>query len=213
MNVWAVEEVALAVGWGVIPHFRCITADCPWPETGGGGRGAQRHYDVQRVEDIPGIMMASPLWKPESSAHLWLWATVMHLPDALWVMERVGFRYVTHWVWRKVKGGKPQVGTGQYLRAGHELLLLGTRGNAMVPPSERRPPSVFDAPRTSTHSEKPGVAYTDVINIVSPGPRAELFGRLPRPGYHVWGDEVPTEDSVWPPDYIDAPEPTRGTLL
>jgi N6-adenosine-specific RNA methylase IME4 len=197
----------------MIPHFRTITADCPWPETGGGGRGAQNHYDVQRVADIPKIIQASPLWRPESSAHMWLWATVMHLPDALWVMERVGFRYVTGWVWEKVdEDGELQLGMGQYQRTCHEYLLLGTRGDAMVPPPNRRPPSVFRAPR-GRHSEKPEIAYTDVINVVSPGPRAEIFGRLPRPGYHVWGNEVPTEDCVWPPDYIDAPEPTKGSLL
>jgi N6-adenosine-specific RNA methylase IME4 len=185
----------------VIPRPRCIAADPPWPETGGCNRGADAHYDVQHVEDIPGIIQRCPLWPPESDAHLWLWATVTHLPAALWLMERVGFRYVTHWVWRKVRDERLQIGLGQYQRTSHELLLLGTRGDAMVPPPEFRAPSVFDAPRTR-HSAKPDVAY-ELIEQVSPGPRAELFGREPRPGWWVWGNELGIQEDVAAPGDCD----------
>jgi N6-adenosine-specific RNA methylase IME4 len=180
------------------PRFRCLTADPPWPERGGCNRGVDAHYEVQRVEDLPRIVMASPLWLPETSSHLWMWATVSHLPQALWLTERLGYRYVTHLVWVKAKDDRLQQGLGQYVRGSHELLLLGTRGGrAMVPIPALRPPSVFRAARTR-HSAKPAVAY-EIISQISPGPRAELFARSPRPGWWVWGDEVPTEDCVWSP--------------
>lgn len=209
-------------------RYRCISADPPWLERGGGKstRGAQRHYPLLKTEDIPRVMMASPLWKPETSCHLWLWATANYLDDALWVMERVGFTYKTCRVWVKslectfcngvgklkavfyrdgVKhphrivnckdchgtGMQPdgiEIGLGQYMRMSHELLLLGTRGKAMVPEPEDRLPSVTVAPR-GRHSAKPQAAY-DVIERVSPGPRLEMFAREPREGWATWGNEV-----------------------
>ncbi len=160
-------------------------------------------------------MMASPRWKPETSCHLWMWATNNFLPDGLWVGERLGFTYKTNWTWVKglpcaycdgtgyyrrdigcaecggtgMVADSLQIGLGQYQRGSHELLLLFTRGKAMVPPPERRYSSVIVAPR-GRHSAKPQAAY-DVIERVSPGPRLEMFAREPRDGWDCWGEEVP----------------------
>lgn len=87
-----------------------------------------------------------------------------------------------------------QIGLGQYLRGAHELCLLGVRGDAMVPAPADRLPSVVFAPR-GLHSAKPPVAYA-VIERVSPGPRAEMFARTPRPGWAVWGNESGA-DELW----------------
>lgn len=171
------------------PHFRCISADPPWPERGGCNRGADAHYQVANVRDVPRIIQAAPLWRPESNCHLWLWATLMHLPDALWILERLGFRYTTHLAWVKTKAdGDLAIGLGQYVRGSHELLLLGTRGKAMVPVPENRLPSVVLAQR-GRHSAKPAEVVRR-IETVSPGPRAELFAREPRAGWWTWGNEL-----------------------
>lgn len=200
-------------------HYRCIAADPPWNERGGGKstRGAQRHYPLLGTADIPRVMMASPLWKPETSCHLWMWATANHLDDAIWVIKRLGFIYKTCRVWVKGEtcfkcngkgfvfldraqwtvetcgdcdgdGVDLQIGLGQYMRMSHELLLLGTRGSAMVPEPKDRLPSVTVAPR-GRHSAKPQAAY-DVIERVSPGPRLEMFAREPREGWATWGSEL-----------------------
>lgn len=190
-----------------LPKFRCVLMDPPWMERGGGKskRGADKHYPLMKTPDIIRTVTGCAEWhNVESDAHCWIWATDNFLDDALVVMKACGFRYLRTAVWVKVKkdaaassmlGAAPrlenqilQIGLGQYLRGSHELLLLGTRGRAQVPPPERRPPSVIFAPRTQ-HSRKPGESYT-LIESVSPGPRLELFARRPRKGWTVWGNEV-----------------------
>lgn len=112
-----------------ITIYHTILADPPWPERGGGRicRGAQRHYDLMSVQDIIVYLKRIPVAK---DAHLYLWATNNHLPDALEVMEAIGFDYKTNLAWLKSKDGgeSVQIGLGQYFRGAHELLLFGTRG-------------------------------------------------------------------------------------
>ena len=174
---------------------RCIAADPPWQERGGGKskRGADRHYPLLSTPDIARVMLDSPEWRPAESCHLWMWATSNHLPAALSVLEALGFRYVTSAVWVKMDvslggGLNIQTGLGQYMRHAHEWLLFATRGKAMVPETGDRPPSVIVAPRTK-HSAKPAEAY-EVMERVSPGPRLEMFARAPRGGWSVWGSKV-----------------------
>ncbi len=165
-------------------EFRCIVADPPWAETGGGRicRGAQKHYAVVKDGDIASLIKTSSLWAPAPACHLWLWVTNNRLPLGLSVMAELGFVYKTNLVW-----SKDRFGIGQYLRGQHELCLLGSRG-ATKYPDIRNVPSVVHAPRTK-HSKKPQAAF-DVIERVSAGPRLELFARELRPGWTVWGDEV-----------------------
>lgn len=169
-------------------EYACIAADYPWPEVGGGRRGADQHYTVQPVAEAPRIILQSPLWRPAPACHLWLWATATHLDDAIFIKKALGFRYVTNAVWVK-----PTIGLGRYMRLRHEHLLLGVRGGVPVG-FDRNVDSVIEAPRTrragakSVHSTKPGEAYRR-IERVSPGPRAELFARDPREGWDVWGND------------------------
>ena len=80
--------------------FACIQMDPPWGERGGGGRGAQDHYDVidDRSENLRTIVTAE-CWRPAADAHLWCWTTL-------------GFRYVTHFTWVKLND-QPDLLSGQ----------------------------------------------------------------------------------------------------
>jgi len=186
--------------------YRCISADPPWEERGGGKcvRGAQRHYPLVKTKDLPAVIRGSGRFTPDpAGCHLWMWVTDNFLTDGLWLIDQLDFHYVRTFVWVKLSDGPPrnilrtaceaardglQIGLGQYGRGAHELLLLSTRGQAMVPPPEQRPPSVFFAPRTR-HSAKPEQSYS-LIEQVSPGPRLELFARSGREGWDAWGNEV-----------------------
>lgn len=197
--------------------YSCIAADPPWNEQGGGKckRGAQRHYAlIKKREDILRVMVTAPCWRPADNAHLWLWVTNNFLPDGLWLMDALGFRYVTNRAWAKCVqnyhetglpvGWLPQrPGLGQYLRGQHELLLFGVRGrlparhkrekDGYIPDTSdvgalRAPTTLLLAPRRE-HSAKPDQAYTDILHV-SPGPRLEMFARNPRPGWDVWGNEI-----------------------
>lgn len=114
-------------------------------------------------------------------AHLYLWATHAHLPDALEVMKAWDFRYVQVIPWDKMR-----MGLGHYFRHCTELLLFGVRGRLGIP---RRNLLALIRERSSRHSQKPEKAY-ELIEAASPGPRLELFARCTRPGWDVWGNEV-----------------------
>lgn len=163
--------------------FPCIMADPPWNESGGGKikRGADRHYKLLKAPGIIQVMLCSPFWIPAENAHLWLWVTNNFLKDGLHVMEALGFRYVTNFVWVK-----DRIGLGQYLRGQHELCLFGVRGR--LPSATRSESTVVQAPR-GEHSAKP-VEAVEKIEAISPRPRLEMFARARREGWAVWGNEI-----------------------
>jgi len=188
-------------------EYRCISADPPWNEAGGGKckRGADRHYPLmKKPEQIRDAMLGCESWRPAEDSHLYLWVTNNFLPVGLWLMAELGYTYKTNLCWAKMEkhgqtepygtqDGKPLYkmqnhGLGQYFWSQHELLLFGTRGKAMMPPTAGRPRTLIPAPRTKQHSEKPPEAYA-AMEFVSPGPRLEMFARDPRPGWDVWGLE------------------------
>lgn len=105
--------------------YRCILADPPWAESGGGRikRGADRWYELMKTKDIVDLMNEllygkhakqldsrfgdpiphAPRFPVAGNAHLWLWVTNNFLRDGLEVMKALGFRYVTNLAWAKMK--------------------------------------------------------------------------------------------------------------
>jgi N6-adenosine-specific RNA methylase IME4 len=163
--------------------YQCIVIDPPWNETGGGKikRGADRHYPLLKTPQIPVVIRKSGMFNPADNCHLYLWVTNNFLKDGLWVMEQLGFRYVTMVTW-----AKDRIGLGQYFRGQTEHMLFGVRGR--LPAQIRTQTTLVSAPRRR-HSEKPVEAF-NVIEKVSPGPRLEMFARADRSGWDVWGNEV-----------------------
>jgi N6-adenosine-specific RNA methylase IME4 len=165
-------------------NYATILIDPPWNETGGGRikRGADRHYPLLKTPDIVRVIRESGVFTPAENAHLYLWVTNNFLRDGLWVMEQLGFRYVTLLTW-----AKDRVGLGQYFRGQTEHMLFGVRGTL---PAIRKATTLITAPRRR-HSQKPTAAY-DAIESVSPPPRLEMFARSSlRPGWTAWGNDVP----------------------
>ena len=180
-------------------EYKTIEIDYPWPERGGGRRGAENHFRVQKVRDAPQIILTCPMYNPADRCHLWFWVTNTYLEAGLRIIDVLGFRYITNTVWVKtakqmamdrlaLNFEQVKIGLGQYQRNAHELLLLAVRGRAMVPPPEDRLPSVVFAP-PGEHSEKPPV-FHERIERVSPGPRLEMFARRQSQGWDCWGDEL-----------------------
>jgi N6-adenosine-specific RNA methylase IME4 len=198
-------------------RFRTILADPPWPERGGGKvkRGADRHYDVMKVRDMPALMKGArspsgdPLWLPATNAHLYMWVTNNYLEDGLWLMRELGFVYKTNLPWVKVCDDeqlsleplpRTKAGLGQYFQGEHELLLFGVRGKGLDPSvkTDRRDlGTVMMAPHPRTgekgnkiiHSRKPPCSY-ERIEARSKGPYLEMFARRTRPGWTSWGNQV-----------------------
>jgi N6-adenosine-specific RNA methylase IME4 len=174
--------------------YGTILADPPWPLRGGkGGRqgysktmSADVQYPLMSFRQIESLRVGD-VAMPDS--HLYLWTVSMYLPEALAVMRAWGFRYVTNLSWYM---DDQSVGLGQYFRTKHQLCLFGVRGQ---PPYARddkgkRPcvDSAFPSPRRR-HSQKPWDVH-EAAELVSPGPRIELFARQPRKGWDSWGNEL-----------------------
>lgn len=112
----------------------------------------------------------------------------MYLPAGLEVMAAWGFRYVTNACWYK---SGPRIGLGQYLRTRHELCLFGVRGQPPYAKVDGKRPCVESAFMSDRlgHSRKPD-RMLRMAEVVSPGPRIELFARRPMRGWDSWGNEL-----------------------
>jgi N6-adenosine-specific RNA methylase IME4 len=176
--------------------FHTILIDPPWNEQGGGKikRGADRHYGLLKVEDILDVILGSGTFTPDENCHLYLWVTNNFLADGIWLIEQLGFKYITCITWVK-----PSFGLGQYFRGQTEQLLFARRGNGMTLRREWAPEETLttrldaDGPKDERgrriHSAKPEEAYK-LIEKASPPPRLEMFARNRRRGWLVWGNEV-----------------------
>lgn len=167
-------------------EYRTIVADPPWNERGGGEckRGADRHYDLLKTGEIPEVMTSADCWNPADDCHLYLWATNNYLEDALWVVDELGFEYITCLTW-----AKPSFGLGYYFRGQTEQLLFCRFEETQQ--TEGTHSTLIEAPK-GEDSEKPEKVY-DMIEEASGGPRLEMFAREEREGWDVWGNEVESD--------------------
>jgi N6-adenosine-specific RNA methylase IME4 len=163
--------------------YRTILMDPPWFERGGGKiqRGADRHYPLLKTPEILVVILQSGVWRPApDGCHLYCWVTNNFLKDGIWLVEALGFRYITLLTW-----AKDRIGLGQYFRGQTEQLIFGVKGRL---PAQVKTESTFIEARRGRHSAKPEESY-EKIERVSPGPRLEMFARTQRPGWDTWGNE------------------------
>lgn len=170
--------------------------DPPWAERGSGKckRGADRHYKLMGKTRIRDAILGADVWRPAKHAHLYCWVTNNKLVDGLWLVEQLGFRYVTNIAW-----AKPSFGLGRYFRGQHELMLFAVRGDGLhrsVMKKSRNLPTcimsdhVRNENNRKVHSAKPQ-AFRDLIERRSRGPRLEMFARGGAPsGWTFWGDQA-----------------------
>ena len=157
--------------------YAVIVADVPWQyddqldgsDQVRGGTG----YPTMPLDEILAI---KPPAAPDCA--LWFWTTNAFLVDgtAAQVVKAWGFEPKALLTWRKVdKDGKDRLGAGHYLRNVTEHCILAVKGKPLVQGGDM--PNIFDAPRTSRHSEKPA-RFFEIAEKVTPCPaaaRIELF--------------------------------------
>lgn len=172
--------------------YATFVADPPWRYGNTSTRGAaENHYPTMSIEELCELDVVPT--HAADQAHLYMWTTAGHLPEAFKVMEAWGFEYKTYLVWTK-----PQMGMGNYFRVSTELVLFGIRGGLRT--QTRNTMNYFDAPRQK-HSAKPP-QFQDLVVANSPGPYMELFSRCNadsmltgcqcskcRLGWTVWGNQ------------------------
>ena len=174
--------------------YSTIMADPPCYQRGGGKskRGADKHYDLLKEDQIKSVMSEMLHDKVAKDAHMYMWVANNHLEEGLRVLNHLGFRYITNLVW-----AKPYFGLGRYFRGQHEICLFATRGRGFSVRTEgvNNVPSLISGGTISPtkHSAKPPQIY-DLIETRSEGPYLELFARTSRPGWDCLGKEAPGRD-------------------
>lgn len=175
-------------------NFGVIVADPNWGYqnwTDKAHGAAKAHYPGASSDDIARVPVAS--WSAEDCV-LALWATLPKLTEALSVLTRWGFEYVTAIPWVKTvpSTGRVARGVGFWSMGCAELLLIGRRGNprSLLPRSETPlgllvDEGVFYAPRRK-HSQKPDDLQTWLERRHS-GPYLELYATRERSGWTCWG--------------------------
>ncbi len=131
-------------------------------------------------------------------AALLLWCTWPQMPVGLSLIEAWGFRYVSGlpWVKRDDLGRRRGAGVGFHTRSASELILIGTRGRCLPPPSARLDGVIFC--KSGRHSAKPDAQF-DFAEAYG-GPYLYLFARPdgglfpPREGWTRIGNEITGRD-------------------
>jgi len=172
--------------------FGCVLADPPWaydctdPTCSPGGKvtgysgGVSLYYDTMTAQQIAAMPVQAIAAK---DSVIFLWATVPLLPDAFGVMVAWGYKYKTMLTWEKENGK----GMGYWFRGVTEHCLLGVRGDVKA---FRSPIKNLIRNKVGRHSAKPQQIH-DIIESVTPEmDRLELFSRLHRTGWTVWGNQV-----------------------
>jgi N6-adenosine-specific RNA methylase IME4 len=120
----------------------------------------------------------------DSDAHLYLWTTNGYLRRSFEIVEGWGFRPSTVLTWCKPPRG---IGFGGAYTITTEFVLFARRGS--LPPLARMDSTWWEWRRDSP-SKKPD-AFLDIVEQVSPEPRAELFARRARFGWdYPIGDQA-----------------------
>lgn len=186
--------------------YRTILVDPPWPENGGGGRGASMHYKTVPYDGIAECVLRQKLFKPDWDFFLGVWTTVSSLPAAYDLVRACGATPVTLWTWVKTWRNIQQVidptvssivqsqlavGTGQYgLQGSVEFIVWAKRGRIARASGNgwQKARAAIAAP-IGEHSAKPDVFYEQAQRVF-PGPHLAMFERKPREGWDYCGDEV-----------------------
>jgi len=142
----------------------------------------------------------------DTDALLILWATWPQQREAHTLIDAWGFHYVTGMPWVKCHDiersmFEPTVqfsvrlGVGYWIRGETETILIARKGRV------KRPDRTYTgllSPNYS-HSRKPASIYEYAEQF--PGPRLELFPRTVRPGWDVYGNEIPGSITLPTPRY------------
>ena len=178
--------------------FRTIVADPPWPFAGTGhwkrakGYISKPPYPTMKLDEICALPVGN---LAAEDCHLWLWTDNVNLHNGFHVMEAWGFKYLApiHWI-------KPS-GCGCWWIHRTQTMLFGYKKKCRFPMARFRPNIITTSRDPKRHSEKPEETYK-LIEDVSAEPRLELFARRTRPGWNVWGNELPNDVNLVSPNSV-----------
>jgi len=187
-------------------QYDVIYADPPWHYEFSVGHGtSEAHYQVMTDDELKELQIPAA-----KDAMLFLWVTNPKLEVGLSVLKKWGFEYKTMMTW--VKDG---IGTGHYIRARTEHILIGKKGDIPLPQEHTRPDSVLTDEegniiiKKSRHSEKPELVYNIIEEMYPNRTYLELFARSRyNEKWTVWGLEAPPPTPI--PIPIPSPAPSTS---
>ena len=164
--------------------YRCLVIDPPWPvqkidREVRARQHVQLDYPTMSLEEIAKLPIEK--FADSNGCHVFLWVTHKFLPEGLRLFEKWGVKYQCVLTWVKPSGMTPF--SWMY---NTEHVLFGRIGSLTLLKNGVK--LSFEAP-VEKHSAKPD-RFFEIVRIVSPEPRLEMFARKPHPRFEPWGDEV-----------------------
>jgi N6-adenosine-specific RNA methylase IME4 len=146
------------------------------------------HYSTMKTTEICALRVKDIV---ADDAALFLWTTDAHLPDALQVIDAWGFKYKTiAFIWnKKTNKGNQVCFMGKWTMKGSEICLLATKGKAHGLIKSHKVRQLVEAER-DIHSRKPDEVRKRIVELLGDLPKVELFCRVPKDGWDIWGNEV-----------------------
>lgn len=202
--------------------YSLIYADPPWSYGNTISNGAATdHYSTMKLIDIKRL----PVWElAAENAVLAMWYTGTHNREAIELAEAWGFtvRTMKGFTWVKLNqnaelrinktlaegevsdfydfldllNAETRMNGGNHTRANTEDLLIATRGCGL----ERKHAGIKQVVYSplGAHSEKPWEVRHRLELLYGDVPRIELFSRTAAPGWHHWGNEIPSSITITP---------------
>lgn len=162
--------------------YRTIVIDPPWPieKITREVRPNQDNFDypTMTLEEIQALNIKKIAF--DEGCHIYLWTTHKFLPFCFEIFKTWGVNYECLLTWVKNVGFTPF--SWMYST---EHILFGRIGNLELLSKGKR--LDFNA-KVEGHSRKPDIFY-DLVKIVSPKPRIDLFGRRDIEGFNRYGNQ------------------------
>jgi N6-adenosine-specific RNA methylase IME4 len=174
------------------PRYQLFLVDPPWPDgadaygESGKGRAAENRYPTMTVEEMKARFPTLPAAK---DALLYMYTTSTFLNRAIELLEFWGFAYGGAGGW-----DKQIIGKGRRHRLQLEFWIYGMKGRGLpIPIGKEKTPNFFSERRRGPHSSKPDKLADDLTRQYPGARKLEMFGRKPREGWDVFGNEAEAE--------------------
>ena len=177
--------------------YDIIYSDPPWQQQKGGLRKARPNqvraldYNTLSMEDIKDIHKAFSD-KANEKHNFFVWTIDKYLHETEQMMKELGYTLHARMIWDKENGVAPAF----TVRFSHEYLMwFYKKGSMLMPCTDMRgkQTTVFREKATK-HSKKPLCAYEMLEEMFPNSKKVELFARIERDGWEVFGNEV--ENSI-----------------
>lgn len=140
-------------------------------------------YDTMSLAEIEAFWVDKIEVKTKPDCHVFCWTTQKYLPEALKIIDRLGYRYVLTMVWHKPGGFQPN-DLPQY---NCEFAVYARKGSPLF--VDTRDFFVCNSWPRREHSRKPQEFY-QLIKRVTGGSRLDVFARERHEGFAQFGKEI-----------------------